>query len=388
MRIMHISTRLILGGSQENTVLSSIGQANDGHDVDLVYGPIHGPEGTLLPEVQAHKGIQTIQVEELTREIAPMRDSACLTQLRSIIRDRTPDVVHTHSSKAGILGRMAAWKEHVPAVVHTIHGLPFHSYQGKLTNRAYIMAERYAAKRCHRIVTVADAMRNQALLHRVGVPEQYQTVRSGMVVEPFLDETESQEETRRRLNLPENAFIIGTISRLAELKGHDDLLDAMGETMRRDSNVHLLWVGDGYWAERLLNRVRELGIKDQVHAPGLVQPETIPAWIRAMNVLVHPSYREGLPRAVVQGLLSNRPVVAYNLDGAPEVCIPEKTGFLVEPGDTTGLRDAVMQLRDDPEQAAALGARGREFCRDAFDWRLMVSELEAIYAEILGSHND
>ena len=157
MRIMHISTRLILGGSQENTVLSSIGQADDGHDVDLVYGPIHGPEGSMLPNAQAHGRITTIQADSLVREVAPFRDSACLSELRSIIRERKPDVVHTHSSKAGILGRMAAWKERVPAVVHTIHGLPFHPYQGMLKNRAYIMAERFAANRCHRIVTVADS---------------------------------------------------------------------------------------------------------------------------------------------------------------------------------------------------------------------------------------
>ena len=385
MRIMHISTRLILGGSQENTVLSSIGQADDGHDVDLLYGPIHGPEGTMLPEVQAHGGITAIQVDNLVREIAPAKDVACLSRLRSLIRQRRPDVVHTHSSKAGILGRMAAWKEGVPAVVHTIHGLPFHPYQGMLKNRIYVMAERFASKRCHRIITVSDAMREQALAKGVGKPTQFKTVRSGMVTEPFLDDSESKAQTRQRLGLPEDAFIIGTISRLAELKGHDDLLDAMARPMQDDPNLHLLWVGDGYWADRLLGRVRDLGIAEQVHAPGLVQPETIPAWTRAMDVLAHPSYREGLPRAVVQGLLSARPVVAYNLDGAPEVCIPDETGILVSPGDITGLQRAIVSMRDDPELAENLGKRGREFCRIAFDWRVMVKELQAAYEDIIGT---
>ena len=159
MRIMHISTRLILGGSQENTVLSCAGQADDGHAVSLVFGPIEGPEGTMLPTVEAHGGIEALETPNLVREIAPRRDWRCRRELEALIRDWRPDVVHTHSSKAGILGRAAAWHAEVPAVVHTIHGLPFHPYQSALKNAAYIRAERWAARRCHAIATVADAMR-------------------------------------------------------------------------------------------------------------------------------------------------------------------------------------------------------------------------------------
>ncbi len=380
---MHISTRLILGGSQENTVLSCAGQADDGHAVSLVFGPIEGPEGTMLPTVEAHGGIETIETPDLVREVAPRRDWRCRRELEALIRDWRPDVVHTHSSKAGILGRAAAWHAEVPAVVHTIHGLPFHPYQSALKNAAYIRAERWAARRCHAIATVADAMRDQALAVGIGRPEQYRTVRSGMLVEPYLDDTETMHGARARLGLPQDAFIVGTVARLAELKGHDDLLDALGEAMRDDPDIHLLWVGDGWWSERLLGRVRELGLADRVHTPGLVAPETIPGWIRAMDVVAHPSYREGLPRAVVQGLLSARPVVTYTLDGAPEVCIEGETGFLVTPGDHDTLRDAVLRLRQDPDLGATLGRAGRDRCRSAFDHRTMVRELDDLYRRVL-----
>ncbi len=380
---MHISTRLILGGSQENTVLSCAGQADDGHAVSLVFGPIEGPEGTMLPTVEAHGGIEALETPNLVREIAPRRDWRCRRELEALIRDWRPDVVHTHSSKAGILGRAAAWHAEVPAVVHTIHGLPFHPYQSALKNAAYIRAERWAARRCHAIATVADAMRDQALAVGIGRPEQYRTVRSGMLVEPYLDDAESMHGARARLGLPQDAFIVGTVARLAELKGHDDLLDALGEAMRDDPGIHLLWVGDGWWSERLLGRVRELGLADRVHTPGLVAPETIPGWIKAMDVVAHPSYREGLPRAVVQGLLSARPVVTYALDGAPEVCIDGETGFLVAPGDRAGLRDAVLRLRHDADRGAALGRAGRDRCRTAFDHRTMVRDLENLYRRVL-----
>lgn len=380
---MHISTRLILGGSQENTVLSCAGQADDGHEVSLVFGPIEGPEGTMLPEVESHGGIEPIETPDLVRPLDPRRDLRGLRSLERLIRDRRPDVVHTHSSKAGILGRAAAWRAGVPAVVHTIHGLPFHPYQSKWRNRTYITAERWAARRCHAIATVADAMRDQALAVGIGTPSQYRTIRSGMVVEPYLDDGETRAEARRRLGLPEDAFIVGTVARLAELKGHDDLLDALGESMKADPRLHLLWVGDGWWSERLLSRVRDLGLQDRVHAPGLVPPETIPGWIRAMDVVAHPSYREGLPRAVVQGLLSSRPVIAYDLDGAPEVCRHEETGILVAPGDRAALQEAVLRLKADEDWGRRLGAAGRSACRGPFDHRTMVRALDDLYRRVL-----
>ncbi len=384
---MHISTRLILGGSQENTVLSCIGQSDDGHTVELVHGPIHGPEGTMLPEIEAHGGVEAIESPNLVREISPLRDRACLKNLRQIIRERKPDVVHTHSSKAGILGRMAAWKEQVPAVVHTIHGLPFHPYQSKLIHYSYVLAERFAARRCHRIITVADAMRDQALAEGVGKPNQYTTVRSGIVVEPYLEDQETMKDVRRRLNLPLDACLVGTVSRLAELKGHDDILEALGPSMKTDPSLHLLWVGDGYWSDKLMSQVSEMGLEKQVHCTGLVQPREIPELIRAMDMLIHPSYREGLPRAVVQAMLCAKPVISYDLDGAPEVCIPDETGFLVTPGDIGGLEAAVTEIRENPSEATRLGIQGRALCKDAFNWRTMVSELERVYQDILDTTN-
>lgn len=382
MRIMHFSTRLILGGSQENTVFSCAGQSDDGHDVALVYGPIDGPEGTMLPQVLDHGSIEPIETPNLVRELSPARDLRCRRELEELIRSWRPDVVHTHSSKAGILGRAAGWAAGVPAVIHTIHGLPFHPYQSKLRNRLYIAAERWAAKRCHAIATVADAMRDQALAAGIGRPDQYRTVRSGMDVEPYLVD-ESKADARRRLGLPAEAFIAGTVARLAELKGHDDLIEALSGRMQSDPDFHLLWVGDGWWSDRLLSRIRDLGLESQVHAPGLVDPSEIAGWIRAMDVVVHPSYREGLPRAVVQGLLSARPVVTYDLDGGPEVCIPEETGILVTPGDLDALGTAIDRLRTDPGLGERLGRAGRERCRIAFDHRTMVRDLDALYREVL-----
>ncbi len=380
---MHISTRLILGGSQENTVLSAEGQADAGHDVSLVYGPIYGPEGSLLERVTAHGGIETIETPRLVRQLAPIRDLRCYFDLRSIIRERKPDVVHTHSSKAGVLGRLAAWKERVPCVAHTIHGLAFHPYQSKLKNMVYIVAERFAARRCHRLVCVADAMREQALAAGIGRPDQYVTVHSGMETAAFLEPRFDRDEVRAGLGLAGGDFVLGTISRLAELKGHDDLLDALAPLMRARVELKLLWVGDGWWRDRLLKRVKDMSLADRVILTGLVPPDDIPRYLLAMDALAHPSYREGLPRAVPQALLSGVPVVVYDVDGAAEACADGESGLLVRPGDLAALRDAVQWMMDHPSERGAMGRAGRERCRDRFDARTMVEKLESVYASVL-----
>ncbi len=402
LRILHISTRLIQGGSQENTVLSCEGQAAMGHEVHLAYGPIYGPEGSYFDRANDYRGpkgerIGMHEVPHMVRQIAPIKDWRGTRELRRLIEDLKPDIVHTHSSKAGVIGRAAAWKvfkrssDHRPAVVHTIHGPPFHRYLPSWKNRIYIASEKYAAKRCHQIVSVADAMTQQFRDGGIGRDEQFITVRSGMETEHFLNpiEAESRTAMRAELGFNDDDFVIGTVARLAEHKGHDDILDGLGDELRAHPNWKLLWVGDGWWSERLLRRVAEMDLNDQVVTTGLVPQHRVGAMMRACDVLLHPSYREGLPRTVPQALLCGVPVVASDCDGTPEACIDpsvdeaRSTGRLFRVGDTRGLRDAVVWMFEHPEERLAMGARGRMMCSTMFSTDAMVQGLEGVYARAI-----
>jgi glycosyltransferase involved in cell wall biosynthesis len=434
MRILHISTRLILGGSQENTVLSCEGQAGLGHDVHLAFGPIYGPEGSLLERVQRFRtadgrGITTHVVPHLVRQINPIADVRAAKELRRLIRELQPKIVHTHSSKAGTLGRAAAWAEggraslevtteregriierrrrNVRGVIHTIHGPPFMPIEGspaqrattRLNNALYTAAERFAASRCHAIVSVADAMTRQFLARGIGNPDQYTTVYSGMETEPYLSPApgQSRADVRARLGLSGDDILIGTVARLAQHKGHDDLLDALAADLRTHPGWRLLWIGDGWWRQRLIARARTIGIPvreldrtlgpastpPQVLITGLVPPEQVPGYVRALDVLAHPSYREGLPRTIPQALLCGVAPVAYDVDGTSEVCREMETGRLVPPGDVRALRDAVTWLIEHPRERAEMASRGREWCRDRFSAGRMVQELEKVYARSL-----
>ncbi|MDX1563820.1 MAG: glycosyltransferase family 4 protein [Phycisphaeraceae bacterium] len=384
LRVLHLITRFILGGAQENTLLSCRYQHEDGHEVILAHGPIYGPEGSLGRRADA-AGFRREELPSMVRAVHPWKDRAAYRQCRKLIRKLKPDVVHTHSSKAGILGRAAAWAEKVPAVVHTIHGLPFHPYQNSLSRRLYIAAERWAARRCHRIVCVADAMARQALAAGVGRREQYLTVYSGMQIERFAEASDDRQRTRAELGLDDEDRVVGTVARLAELKGHDDLLEGLAALMKKNPRIKLLWVGDGWWRPRLEKRIASLNLSDRVKITGLVDPQEIPKMIRAMDLLVHPSYREGLARALPQALLCSVPVVSYDCDGASEVCLDGQTGRLVDTGDRGALAEAVEQMLEDPTSARAMAEAGRSLCLERFDARFMARRLIEVYRDVLHS---
>ncbi len=382
MRILHIITRMILGGAQENTLLSVLGQGEAGHTVRLLTGPTTGPEGTLAPLAQA-RGVDVVEEPALLRAIHPVRDVQAAARIRRHIRLFAPDVVHTHSTKAGVLGRWAAWAERVPAIVHTIHGLPFHPYLPWWKRTPFVLAERWAARRCHRLVSVADAMTRQACAAGVGRPGQYLTVYSGMEIEPFLRRDRDRDALRARYGLAPDDVVVAKVARLFELKGHDDLFRAAVRLLPRHPRLRFFLIGDGVWRERLEREAERLGIRERVVFAGLVPREELPGALATADLVVHCSLREGLARVLPQALLSGKPTVSYDVDGAREVIRPGETGFLAPARDIDALTSAIAEILDHPAEAAALTAAGTTLCRERFACQTMVDRLLALYAELL-----
>lgn len=377
MKVCHVITRLILGGAQENTILTCEGLHRRGHEVTLVTGPPLGPEGQLVDRARAG-GYRVVVLDSLRREIHAARDWAACRGVRRLLAELSPDVMHSHSSKAGILARRAAAKLGGMSVVHTIHGLPFHPYERWWRNRLYVRLERRAARRTDAIISVADAMTAKALAAGVGRPEQYTTVYSGMETDPFLEPPGEAGAFRASLDLPEGAVLVTQVARLAELKGHEFLLAA---AERLPEHVHLCFVGDGHLRERIESEVADLGLGRRVHLTGLLAPDRIPAVMHASDIVAHCSLREGLARALPQAMLAARPVVSFDIDGAREV-VDDTTGVLLPPGDVEGLVRALTGLASSPERRASLGTAGRERCREMFAPERMVDRIEAVYERI------
>jgi glycosyltransferase involved in cell wall biosynthesis len=382
MRVTHVITRLIVGGAQENTIASVLGlHGKPGVEVNLIAGPPLGPEGSLESVFSDCSPLLTI-LPHLVRPLHPWKDGLALRRLIGMLRSRPPDIVHTHSGKAGILGRLAAARACVPTIIHTIHGPSFGPFQGPFVNLLFRSAERYAARVTTHFVVVADAMKRHYLAAGVGRPDQYTRIFSGFPLEPFLAAA-NDLQLRAKFGLAPDDIVIGKIARLFKLKGHDDLLAIAPLLVSSCPRVKLLLVGDGPWRARLENQARALGLGKHVVFTGLVPPGCVPPLVGIMDVLVHLSLREGLPRALPQALAAGRPVVAYDVDGAKEVCLDNETGFLLRPGDLPKLRERLLRLAQDAVLRGRLGRHGQEFVRDQFGVQKMVDDLYQLYLRMV-----
>lgn len=375
MRVCHIITRLIVGGAQENTLATVVGLRRlPGYEcVDLVSGEETGTEGSLAEQAR-RAGVEPLWVNSLRRAIYPLHDARALAELTRLLRRGHYDIVHTHSGKAGFLGRLAARIAGVRRVVHTIHGPSFGPFQSASSNAAFRFAEQLAGCVTTRFVSVADAMSRLYLDGGIGRAQDYVTIRSGFDVEAFV-RAQPDAELRARLG---GGPIVGQIARLFELKGWEMFF----KMARALPEAKFLLVGDGPWRAKLEAWAAEPELRGRVHLAGLVPPAEVPRWVAGMDVLVHLSQREGLPRAVVQALAAGKPVVAHALDGTPEVVADGECGFLVPPDDTTTLVERVRRLLRDPALAANMGRRGQARVLNEFTVETMVRRMDELYRSL------
>jgi glycosyltransferase involved in cell wall biosynthesis len=316
------------------------------------------------------------------RPIHPARDVAALYRLYRFMKAGAFDVVHTHSSKGGILGRIAARLAGVPIVVHTLHGLVFHEYQAAWKNRLYIRIKKGCAPLADAIIAVNQRTIDGAIAAGIGRPGQFVKVFSGMELGPFLEVRSrvTVAEAKRRLGIPETAPVVGKIARLFPLKGHDEFFRAAARIAREEPECRFLLVGGGVLRDELEEKAWKLGIADRTVFTGLVPPEEVPDHIQAMDVVVHTSLREGIARVIPQAGAVGKPVVAFDLDGAPEVIEDGVSGYLARPGDCDRIAERAVELLRNPGLRKRMGARGRAFAAEHFPAERMVEAIEEVYA--------
>jgi len=383
MRIAHVITRLILGGAQENTVLCCQDlRADYGDEVILITGPSRGPEGDISSEAR-RRGIRLVVEDHLRRRIAPWHDVRALSRLRHLLHEFRPDVVHTHSAKGGMLGRLAAWSLHVPAVIHTVHGAPFYQHQGRGGRWFCQQCERFAARRCHAFISVSDAMTELMVEAGIASRDKFTTIYSGMELEPFLRAEGHREVARSRWQFAPDDFVVGKVARMFHLKGHCYLIDAARVAVRQNPRLRFLLVGDGILRRTLMRQIEAAGLSESFRFTGRLPPSEIPQALSAMDLVVHTSLREGLARVLPQALLAGRTVISFDIHGAREVIQHGQTGLLLSAGDTTGLARAIVQLAAAPAQCRQMATRGRDLCQARFCHHSMTAQIRQVYERCL-----
>jgi len=379
--VAHVITRLIRGGAQENTLYSVIGHGRTGRfDADLVTGPTWGTEGSLVEMARDH-GVSMKLVPSLLREINPVLDPVALAHLATLFRRGRYDIVHTHSSKAGILGRVAARMARVPIIVHTVHGWGFNERQSERVRNTYIRLERYCARFTDALVTVTPLMNEKGLRFGVGEESQFVTIRSGIEIDRYASPSRDRASMRAELGIPPDAPVVGSVMRLSPPKAPHVIIEATHDLLAVHPELRVVIVGDGTQRARVEGLIRKLGLEERVILTGL--RTDVGDLLGAFDVFVLPTYWEGLPRVIPQAMAASLPVVASDVDGNAEIVEPGVNGLLVPPDDRAGFARAILEILGDPATARRMGEAGRR-CADAFHVDRMVADIEVLYDRLLG----
>ena len=373
-------TRLDPGGSATNTIVSVDRLRKHGFDTYLAYGPTMDPDGAIESRLSSI-ATPRFYVPNLVRNPSIFNDSLAFSRLKKIIKNGSFDLVHTHTSKAGILGRLAARACGVPSI-HTPHGHIFYGYFGPLLTNLFVHAERLMARHTEKIISLTNIETSESLEKGIGTPDQYTTIHSGVPLASFRDiNPASGAALRKQMGIDESAFVFVSIGRLVPVKGFDILLKAFAEAIFTNKNTCLIVAGDGDEKSRLESMAVDLGIADRVKFTGTLQ-DVRPA-LSSANVFVLASRNEGMGRVFVEAMAAGLPAIGTTVGGIPTLIDPGNTGWLVPPENPSALATALNEASAGVDMLKRMGRTAASFVFPEYDEETMIDRLATLYREVL-----
>jgi glycosyltransferase involved in cell wall biosynthesis len=386
VRILRVIARLNMGGPALHVAYLTAGLRERGYDTTLVAGSLARGEDSMAYVADA-RGVEIVRIDELGREISPLRDLVATVRLARLIRRERPDILHTHTAKAGTVGRAAAvlaGRRGPPIVVHTFHGHVLRGYFGPVRTRFFRLLERWLARRTTALIAVSPQVRDDLVALGVAPAERFVVIRLGIELdERVAGERNGRAESRRYLGIEPERFAVGWIGRMTAVKRTDDILVAFKRLRDEGVDAVLCLVGDGPDRPHLERRAHELGvIRDTLF---LGYQEDVAPFYAAFDALVLPSSNEGTPVSAIEALAAGRPVVATRVGGVPDVVQEAADGFLVEPGATDELADRLAELARDPELRERMGRAGRERVLPRYAVGRLVDDVDRLYRSLLSA---
>lgn len=382
IRVARVIARLNIGGPAQHVVHLTAGLSPEHFESRLFTGQESPTEGSMLDLAQ-RLGVGPVSVPGLGRDISPLRDPASLTFLYRAFRSFRPDVVHTHTAKAGAVGRIAARLARVPVVVHTYHGHVFHSYFSPAKTRLFLAIERALARRTDRLLAVSESVRDELLRYRIAGPDRLVTLPLGLDLRGFLDVERARGALRRELGVGPATPLVGIIARLVPIKRHEDFLLAAGLVAERISEARMVVVGDGERRVELEALAQNAGLGERVRFLGWRRDlERVYA---DLDVVVLTSANEGSPVSLIEAMAAGRAVVATRVGGVPDLVDDGVSGMLVPPRSPRAVADAVVALLADGERRRHLGEAGRKRVYPAYAVERLVADVERLYRELMSA---
>jgi len=376
LKVAHIITRLIVGGAQENAImLVDHLRRTDKYDLTLISGPGLGPEGNLYDEIKKRK-IKFKLVPELRREISPVLDLISLVKLYSYLKNKKFDIVHTHSSKAGIFGRIAAKLTRVPLILHCVQGWEFHEYTNKFTANFYITLENFISRFTDYLLPVSKQTMTAGLEAGIGSYNKYKIIHNFIELEKY-DTGSASQQVKKELNIAKDVPIIGTIMRLVQQKNPLDIIKIAGKVKMNYPNIKFVVIGDGPLLPGLNNLIQKKGLNHNITLTGIKR--NIPELLKTMDIFILSSLWEGLPLVFLQAMASGKPIIAYNVGGTGEAVNNEESGYLVKPGDTDTMAKRIDELIKDKARRIEMGKKGRKNLEQKFSKQKQIQKITEIY---------
>jgi len=387
IKIAHIITRFDKGGSAENTFLTVVGLDVEKYDVTLIKGlslesEMEGREARAvehnLAEVEKC-GIKTITIPDLVRKVCPLHDVKAFLSLIKMFLKEKPHIVHTHTSKAGILGRWAAFLARVPVIIHTPHGHVFWGYFGKWKTRLFILTEKLTALITDKIIMLTEREKRDHLALRVAPPEKFEVIHSGVDLGKFFNVSVDNTVMRTNLGIPEDSFVVGTAGRLTPVKGHRYLIEAARRIVDIGPDTNFVFLGDGELLEELKNLATRLGVEKNVTFLGW-RPDVAEV-MSIFDVFVLPSLNEGMGRVLVEAMALGKPVIASDVGGISDLVIHGRNGLLVPVADFDALADEIESLMTNSEKREKMGYEGKKMAV-SYSADSMVRKIDRLYREL------